>query len=332
MASSRSYYNVLGVTKTSTPQEIKKAYRKLALKNHPDKGGKEEDFKEISTAYEVLSDPSQKEIYDTYGEAGLSPGGPSAGNYQAGPNPFAGAFGGGGGSNSFQNMFTGAGAPGGQGGFGGFNFGAGGNHKNGGGGVNIDLSEILEELLGGGGGGGFQQHQQQRQQRGSNSSNNNNNNHASSRKEYTNTVRCTLEELATGSTKKLKVNFGKRGEQVYPIELKKGWKAGTKITFAGRKNGFPTMVFVIEEIPHKYLRRKGNDLHYTCWISDSQRMGGITIKVPLPSKWNKIFSRWKFVFACPSAYFLTCWFILPVFLQPVMSGPNQFQNVKHRKE
>ena len=85
----RSYYDILNVSKTATAQEIKKSYRKLALKHHPDKGGDEETFKEISKAYEILSDPDQKEVYDTYGEAGLSSAGAPGGSHPfAGGNPF----------------------------------------------------------------------------------------------------------------------------------------------------------------------------------------------------------------------------------------------------
>ncbi len=67
------YYNILGVNKTANASEIKKAYRKLALKYHPDKtkGDKtlEDKFKKISEAYAVLSDPQKKKQYDTYGSA-----------------------------------------------------------------------------------------------------------------------------------------------------------------------------------------------------------------------------------------------------------------------
>lgn len=58
------FYEVLGVPKTATAAEIKKAYRKLALKNHPDKGGDPELFKTITVAYEVLSDSEKREVYD----------------------------------------------------------------------------------------------------------------------------------------------------------------------------------------------------------------------------------------------------------------------------
>lgn len=69
------FYQVLGVEKDATPAQIKKAYRKLALKNHPDKGGDPELFKTMTVAYEVLSDPEKRELYDKYGKEGLEQGG-----------------------------------------------------------------------------------------------------------------------------------------------------------------------------------------------------------------------------------------------------------------
>lgn len=64
-------YEALGVSKDASAADIKKAYRKLAIKHHPDKGGDPEVFKEISRAYEVLSDPEKRKTYDEYGEEGL---------------------------------------------------------------------------------------------------------------------------------------------------------------------------------------------------------------------------------------------------------------------
>ena len=88
----RDYYEVLGVEKNASDAEIKKAYRKLAMKYHPDQnpGDKtaEEKFKEINEAYEVLSDADKKARYDQYGFAGVDP------NFN--PNAGFGGFGGGG--------------------------------------------------------------------------------------------------------------------------------------------------------------------------------------------------------------------------------------------
>lgn len=109
----RDYYEVLGVSKTATDEEIKKAYRKLALKYHPDynPGDKtaEEKFKEINEAHEVLSDPDKRKRYDQFGFAGVDP------NYAASQGGGAGGFGGFGGvdlGDIFGDIFGG--------GFGGF--------------------------------------------------------------------------------------------------------------------------------------------------------------------------------------------------------------------
>lgn len=68
------YYELIGVEKSATTDEIKKAFRKKALKEHPDKGGDPEKFKDITVAYEVLGDPEKRKMYDKYGEAGLRDG------------------------------------------------------------------------------------------------------------------------------------------------------------------------------------------------------------------------------------------------------------------
>ena len=70
-----SLYETLGVPRDATPAEIKKAYRKLAMKNHPDRGGDEDKFKKISAAYEVLSDNDKRDVYDRNGLEGLEAGG-----------------------------------------------------------------------------------------------------------------------------------------------------------------------------------------------------------------------------------------------------------------
>ena len=67
-----SFYELLKVPKTSSDEEIKKAYKAAALEHHPDRGGNSDKFKEISHAYSVLSDPAQRRVYDQFGEAGLN--------------------------------------------------------------------------------------------------------------------------------------------------------------------------------------------------------------------------------------------------------------------
>lgn len=74
MRMGKDYYKVLGLAKGAGEDEVRKAYRKMALRYHPDKNksaGAEEKFKEIAEAYEVLSDKRKREIYDNYGEEGL---------------------------------------------------------------------------------------------------------------------------------------------------------------------------------------------------------------------------------------------------------------------
>jgi molecular chaperone DnaJ len=89
MATTKDYYGVLGVDKKATQDDIKKAFRKLAHKFHPDKGGTDESkFKEITEAYSVLSDDKKRREYDTYGQAFAGGAGPSHGGQ--GGNPFGG--------------------------------------------------------------------------------------------------------------------------------------------------------------------------------------------------------------------------------------------------
>ena len=122
MAGKRDYYEVLGIQKNATEEEIKKAYRKLAVKYHPDRnpGDKEaeEKFKEATEAYEILSDDQKRPIYDQYGFAGLDGMGGGAGGgaqYSRAFHDFSDLFGGMGGgmgggfSDIFENIFGGGG-------------------------------------------------------------------------------------------------------------------------------------------------------------------------------------------------------------------------------
>ncbi len=119
------YYKVLGITKSATQDEIKKAYRKLALKYHPDKNqgdsAAEAKFKDISEAYEVLSDEQKRQMYDQFGAnalkgggAGGGPGGAGFSSMEDALRTFMGAFGGGRGGDSVFESFFGGGFGGGH--------------------------------------------------------------------------------------------------------------------------------------------------------------------------------------------------------------------------
>lgn len=139
MAAKSDYYDILGVTKTASAEELKKAYRKQALEWHPDrhkdnKEAAERRFKEINEAYQVLSDVKKRQAYDQFGHAAFSPGGGMPGGFGGFGNP-------GGGTQSgrwgpFTYTYTTSGGSGGSP-FGGFDFG--------------DPFEIFESFFGGDG-------------------------------------------------------------------------------------------------------------------------------------------------------------------------------------
>jgi len=131
MATTSDYYDILGVAKGASAEEIKKAYRKQALEWHPDRHASDKEvaekrFKEINEAYQVLSDPQKKSAYDQFGHAAFTPGGTPGGS------PFGGGFSGKSGPFTYTYYSTG----GGQNPFGNMDFG--------------DPFDIFESFFGGG--------------------------------------------------------------------------------------------------------------------------------------------------------------------------------------
>ena len=227
------YYSLLGVGRDASPEDIKKGYRKMAVKWPPDKhasGGPsekaqaEKKFKEIAEAYDALSDPNKKEIYDRYGEAGLKRGGGGAG-----PSGFGGMGPGGIDPNElFAQMFAQMNA-------------GGGGVRMGPGGAGVDLNDLLGGLFGGGvhmGGGG----------RGGG---------GGMRPMAIQKVECTLEELYRGGTKRARHN-GK----AYELPIQPGYKPGTKIKFDA-----DGIAFELSQAEHATFSRIGNDLHCTVFPS-----------------------------------------------------------------
>lgn len=291
MSEKRDYYEVLGLSKSADEGEIKKAYRKLALKYHPDKNPgdavAEEKFKEAAEAYEVLSNPEKKAQYDRFGHAGM----------------------------------------GGQGGFGG--------------GMNMDdIFSQFGDIFGGAFGGSF----------------------GGSRSGGTRAVRgtnlrvkmkLTLEEVAEGVKKKIKVNklvnaegvtfktcttcngsgritrvaqtfLGamqtqstcnvchgagkmidnrpsgadenglKRQEEVIEIDIPAGVEEGMQLSVTGKGNAGPfngipgDLIVVIEEVEHDELKRDGENLHYEAFVSFIDAVLGETIEIPTISGKAKI--------------------------------------------
>ncbi|KAK6160062.1 hypothetical protein DH2020_003443 [Rehmannia glutinosa] len=207
------YYNILKVSKNASEEDVKKSYKRLAMKWHPDKNvvntkEAEAKFKQISEAYDVLSDPQKRQIYDLYGEEGLM-----SGFY---PPP------------SSKEK--------------GFKFSP------------RDAEDIFEEFFGGfdvgkeksnGGGGGGRR----------------------------------LKKAAAMET-----NKPGTVEEVLAIQIKPGWKKGTKITFPEKGNHEPgaapgDLIFVVDEKSHPIFKRDGNDLIVHQKISLLDALTGKTLNI-----------------------------------------------------
>lgn len=286
----RDFYEVLGVSRNASEAEIKKAYRKLALKYHPDKNpddaSAEEKFKEAAEAYEVLSNPEQKARYDQFGHAGM----------------------------------------GGQGGFGG-------------GGMSMDdIFSQFGDIFGGFGGFSGGGRTRQRRNRGSN---------------LRIKVSLSLEEIAEGVSKKIKVNklvnstdatystcgqcggagvvtrvantiLGQmqtqstcpachgsgqsisnrppgtdangqlRKEEVVSIDIPAGVEEGMQLNVQGQGNEGPMggvpgdLLVVIEEKDHPSIKRNGNNLHFDLYVSFLDAALGSSVEIPLVTGKAKI--------------------------------------------
>lgn len=296
--SKRDYYDVLGVAKSASADEIKKAYRKLAIKFHPDKNpddkNAEEKFKEAAEAYEVLSNTEKKQRYDQFGHAGM--GGAAGGGYGGGMNmedifsQFGDIFGGGG--SPFDSFFGGGQQRGGR------KVAKGSNLR-----IKVKLS--LEEIANGaekkikvnkqvacktcdGSGAKDKSSVNTCQTCGG----------TGAVRRVTNTILGQMQTTATcptchGSgqqiTSKCNACHGEgttRGEETITINIPAGVSEGMQLSMAGKGNAAPNngipgdLIILIEELPHETLKREGNNIVYDLYVSIVDAALGASVEVP----------------------------------------------------
>jgi len=301
--SKRDYYDILGVTKSASADEIKKAYRKLAIKYHPDKNpddkSAEDKFKEAAEAYEILSNAEKKQRYDQYGHAGVG-GASGGGGYGGGGmnmedifSQFGDIFGGGGGS-PFDSFFGG-----------GQSRGGGGRRVAKGSNLRIKVKLTLEEIANGAekkikvnkqitcktcDGSGAKD-------KGSVSTCKTCGGSGAVRR-VTNTILGQMQTTATcptchGSGQQITAKCGAchgegtvRGEEAITINIPAGVSEGMQLSMAGKGNAAPNggvpgdLIILIEELPHDTLKREGNNIVYDLHVSIVDAALGYSAEVP----------------------------------------------------
>ncbi len=240
------YYEVLGVKKDSSAQDIKKVYRKLAMKYHPDRneGDKEaeEKFKKISEAYAVLSDPEKRKQYDTFGESGFQQ------RYSQ--------------EDIFQGFDLGDILKE-------FGLGGLGGRSRTTGGQGTPFESFFFQSGGPGGGRASYRTATQQPVKGS---------------DLTYELSVSLSEILSGSEKTISLRLENKTQNV-SVKIPKGIKAGQKLRLAGKGASSPyggppgDLFLIIKEQPHPVFSRDGNDLIVENHISVSQACLGAEVSV-----------------------------------------------------
>ena len=298
----RDYYDVLGVSRSANADEIKKAYRKMAIKYHPDKnpGDKqaEENFKEAAEAYQVLSNADKKQRFDQYGHAanaGSAAGGHGGGNMNMDDifSQFGDIFGGGGGS-PFDSFFGGGQQSRGA-----------GRRVSRGSNLRIKVKLTLEEIAK----GTEKKVKVNKQVECSNCNGTGAKDKSSfntchtcggngSVRRVTNTILGQMQTTSTCPTcngegteitGKCTVCHGEgltRGEETITINIPAGVSEGMQLSMSGKGNAAPRggvpgdLIILIEELPHEKLKREGNNIIYDLHISFIDATIGSSVEVP----------------------------------------------------
>ncbi|KAF7719574.1 DnaJ domain-containing protein [Penicillium ucsense] len=306
MVAETKLYDALSIQPSASQDEIKKAYRKAALKWHPDKNKNDpkasEKFKEVSQAYEVLSDPEKRKVYDQFGLEYLLRGGPA-------PSPGGGAGGGGAGPGGMPEGFGFGGMPGGgggtrtfhfstgRGGNGGFSFsdaddifrnfakssgGMGGGVGGMPGGFDDDILSSMFNGMGGAGAGGFRS----RPSAGNFSSAKANRAPTPEPTVIEKDLPVTLDEVFKGVKKTVVAKSksfdtsGKRTVKDVPLEavIKPGMRAGTKIKYRnigdGEEGGRQDMHLIVKYIDHPDFKLERDNLVTTVELSLKEALTG----------------------------------------------------------
>lgn len=294
----QDYYEILGVSKNATPIEIKKSYRKMAIKYHPDKnpGDKaaEENFKKAAEAYEILSDDNKKARYDQYGHSAFENGGAGAGGFGRGGMNMDDIF------SQFGDIFGG----------GGFGGGFGGGSSRGrarvkGSNLRIRVKLTLEEIA-----NGVEKKVKVRrkvQAAGVTFKTCTTCNGAGQVMRVTNTILGRMQTAATCPScqgageilDKQPKGADSSGlefkEETVSIKIPAGVTEGVQLKVNGKGNSAPgnnsmdgDLIVVIEEIKHETLKREGTNLHFDLYINLSEAVLGISKNIDTVSGKVKI--------------------------------------------
>jgi len=287
----QDFYETLGISRSASQAEIKKGYRKMAIKHHPDKNPDdktaEENFKKAAEAYEVLSDDNKKARYDQYGHAAFDgPQGGGGGGFRGGGMDMDDIF------SQFGDIFGG----GGGGGFGGFGGGGQRQARVKGSNLRIRVKLTLEEIA-----KGVEKKVKVRrkiQADGVTYKTCSTCNGSGQQMRITNTILGRMQTAATcGSCSGAGeiINSKPNGadaqglitkEETVAINIPEGVTEGVQLKVGGKGNEAPgkssiagDLLVLIEEIPHENLKREGTNIHYDLYINFSEAVIGTSKEV-----------------------------------------------------